>query len=230
MTLHELSILTNFLHGLYKDRFPGLTEGMAQMWYDDLMDYPADLVIRGAKRWARHHTLKAPSLDELMESIEWVREQDLKARLPQKPTNPFQEVEAMQRHAQGAHPEWTTADKVFGKLMIRLLEHCTGQRGKRYTMADCAAHLMTWVEYYRPKSRELAAWLEAQIPRYQDLATQEYAHRATARTGLSLATLGEARTHTPLPSYDQDLPCVHADVREGVCVDCGEIFLSAAAD
>jgi len=219
MTKHELTIVTNFLHGLYGDRFPGLTLGMAQFWYEDLQDLDLDLVIRGAKRWARHHTLKAPGLDELRESIEWVQEADLKARLP-TPTNPLRVLLEAQQKARSATPEYTSADRVFGKLMIKLLEYRTRQED-RYSNADCAGHLLEWARYYRPKSAELAGWLERQSAQYERLALQEADTAPRPFPATTMPRLGDDRA-VALP----ELPCVHARVDEaqGSCIDCGEVL------
>lgn len=223
MTKHDLSILSNFLHGLYRDKFPGLTEGMAQLWYEDLKDLDADLVTRGAKRWARHHTLKAPSLDELRESVELVQEQGLKARLPQPATNPIEVLKKLAQDAAAASPEFTTADTIFGKCMIKLLECRTRQEG-RYSLADCAGQLMTWAAYYRPKSRELAEWLDHQATIYERMAMEEKDRAPLASTQTSMPRLGETR------SMSTD-PCLHTDLDvSGACTTCGTVLEYVTAD
>src|SRR5215475_14077568 len=122
MTTHDLTILTNYLHGLYGDRFPGLTAGMAQLWYDTLHGADADLVRRPAKRWARHHTLKAPTLDELAEQVEWLEEQDHKARLPVSSADRKTALDLL-KDLQEAAPPKSSDDARFGRCMLRLGEH-----------------------------------------------------------------------------------------------------------
>lgn len=81
MSPSEMTKLNSYLTKLYGERFPGLTPGMAELWWEDLRTIPAEVVYQALKRWARERTHRPPTLDDLCAAIEDVqREQRRSAR------------------------------------------------------------------------------------------------------------------------------------------------------
>jgi hypothetical protein len=52
---------------------------MAERWYEDLRQVPADVALQAVRRWAGAHTLKAPSLVELLEVVDEVERERRRA-------------------------------------------------------------------------------------------------------------------------------------------------------
>lgn len=229
MTRHDVTILTNFLHGLYGERFPGLTPGMAQLWYDDLQPLDAALVTRAARRWARHHTLKSPTLDELLEQVEWVQEQDRKARLPEASAGP-QSFDDFLAWASGT-PARSHDDRRFARAHQILYARLRGNP-ERWTRAHCAAACQGWAARLQASAPGLAASLVKAAEYFAKVAAEHGESLIPAMTGVSLPTLGEDHAVTPLPIYDRDEPCPHEhyNTETHACNDCGEILEAAAAD
>jgi len=228
MNKHEIEILGNYLHALYDERFPVLTPDMAQLWYDDLRNLDYDLVTRAAKRWARHHTLKAPSLDELQESVEWVQDADRAARLPQARgrETPGDALEVLARTT----PARSTDDRRYVRAMQVLYAHLSGQL-PRWTRAECAAACRSWAEQLRASAPDLAASLVRAGSLFDGFAALRGEPPAPPMTGLSLPTLGEASAPAALAAWDQEEDCLHEHVDStGRCNDCGQALAQTEED
>jgi len=224
MTHSDIDVLKNTLHALYGDRFPGLLPEMAQMWHDDLQPFEASLVTRAVKRWARQHTLYPPSLDELLEAVEWLTDQDHRTHLPTPDATPLQVLADTQARARAASPTWTTADRVFGKLMLELVNRAIEQP-RNFRNAAHAQQCRDWAAYYAPKSVDLQGWLLDQAVIYDRLVLKEPLRDAPTPGTASLPRLGAVGT---LPAIGEGCLHEHLNANETVCNDCGEVF--AATD
>jgi len=66
MTLSEIITLGEQLEGIYGDRCPPLTAGMATIWLAELRPYTAAILHLAMIRWASEHlTIQAPKLKDL---------------------------------------------------------------------------------------------------------------------------------------------------------------------
>jgi hypothetical protein len=220
MTPSDLDVLTTYLHGLYGERFPGLTPGMATLWLDELRPHAYALVTRAAQRWARQHTIKAPSLDELAEAVEWLADEDRRARLSTPNATPRSVLAEGQARAEGASPEWSTADKVFGRLMIQLLDYATSH-ARAWRNADAAEQCRQWAAYYGAQSAPLAQSLLAQAVTYDRLAQ----HDPPCAASLAPTAMFPTLVATPAVAPQDDEGCIHEHVdSNNVCQECGEIL------
>lgn len=122
MQVHEVFRLTAYLHDLYRDRFPTLSEAMTRIWYEDLRRMDYDVMEQAVNRWARQHTLKAPSLDELLEQAEFMQEEQRRTRRPSPGDTSWVDVLRAAAEAQARNPERSETDGTFGHLLATLGE------------------------------------------------------------------------------------------------------------
>jgi hypothetical protein len=150
--MHEVDILalSETLQDLYGERFPGLTPTMAEIWLDDLVHLDDDLVRAGLRRWVRFHTHKAPSLDELLESVEQVRDEQV--RLPRMPseksiTDILQEAAETQAMNDARPPEAGEYAHLMVLLAARHIDRWLDDQGvwhDRLTYREMADQCFTW--------------------------------------------------------------------------------------
>ena len=209
--VRELSTLLQALYGTY--RFPGLEAAMLDLWHETLAAFDFDTVRRAVRHWARHHTNKPPSLDELQEAAERVIDDDRRARLPAKPKGPVEVLVDIAELVAERSPD----DGLYARCMCRLAE--------RYPRAQWSQQCRLWAVHYAPKRPTLATWLEQAAVQYEQLLpnTEPTTPAPTARV---IPLMGTA---TPVASVSE--PCPHEHVHEsGACNDCGELVMAAAGD
>lgn len=68
----EIFQLSGMLHNLYQDRFPVLNSTEAVLWLEALHSTEYLCALAAAQRWYRQHRLRTPSLDELLEQVEFL--------------------------------------------------------------------------------------------------------------------------------------------------------------
>lgn len=168
MQVHEVLFVTTYVHNLYRDRFPPLTESMARIWYEDLKHLDEDLVTQAVTRWARQHTHVAPSLEQILEQVEFVRDEQRLARRSGSSTKGYLDVlkDAAAREAQS--PERTDTDVRYSRLMALLAERSidrwSDERGvwhDKMTQEQRGEQCYNWAEQYRLTHPDLAQDLEA---------------------------------------------------------------------
>lgn len=170
MTPSDIHILATKIKGLYGDHFPGFTPAMAQEWLSDLDHLDEAVVEQGLRRWARQHTVKPPSLDELLEQVAIVRDE---GRLPRHPPSQgLPAVEPLQatRDAQDRNPERSDDDVTYGRLMTLLAERSIrpwcdskGQEHPKLTMAQRGEQCLLWARKYDATNPQLAEDLRAAV-------------------------------------------------------------------
>lgn len=204
----DLVALMTYLQDLYGSRIPDLPDAMLDLWLEALARHDRDLVWRAVKRWARQHTYKPPSLDELLEQVEYVTDEDRRARLPSAPTSPLKLLAAAAAQAQAeAGPD----TRLYARLQVGLLE--------RVPRADWAAKCEAAAAYYAATRPALAAWLRQDAQKYAAWLPTAPAV-PPAPDDQVLPRLGEAVTVPALPA----LGCAHEHVTtDGACGDCGEL-------
>jgi hypothetical protein len=165
--------LTLYLANLYGDRFPALTDGMARLWYESLRHLDADIAHEAATRWARQHTLKAPSLDELLEQIDIVRDDQRQARRSGRSDVRALDVLRDAAETQAANAERSDDDATYGRLMVLLTERSIGpwqdSQGiwhEKLTQEQRGEQCYEWAEQYRTTQPQLAKDLEAAARQY----------------------------------------------------------------
>lgn len=209
--VRELSTLLHALYGAY--RFPGLEAAMLDLWYDALAPFDANVVRRAVRQWARHHTNKPPSLDELQEAAERIVDDDRRSRLPATPKGP---VEVLQDVAELV-AERSPDDGVFARCMCRLAE--------RYPRAQWPQQCRLWAIHYAPQRPALATWLEQAAQQYERLLP-------TAVPGAPpppARVIPQMFAATPVSSLAN--LCPHEHLHEsGECNDCGQLVTAAAGD
>lgn len=163
MTRSDILTLVTKIQGLYGDRFPALAPEMADVWLDGLRHLDEDLVQQGVLRWARQHTFKAPSLDELLEQVEYVREEQQRAKRHGSSTKNFLDVLKDAADAQASNPLRSPDDVTFGRLMATLAERSItkwqdtqGVWHDKLTHEQRGEQCYSWAEYYQVARPALA--------------------------------------------------------------------------
>ena len=158
--------LTTYLHDLYRDRFPPLGDSMARIWYEDLKHLDEDLVTQAINRWARHHTHLPPSLDQILEQVEFVRDEQRKAQ--RGGSKSYVDILKDLAAREAASPERSADDATYAHYMVllgeRSIEPWTDEQGVRHekmTQEQRGDQCYVWAEQIRPTKPELAKDLEA---------------------------------------------------------------------
>jgi hypothetical protein len=160
--------LTEYLTVLYAERFPPLTAAMAQIWFEDLQRFEEELVTHAIRRWSRHHTLKAPSLDELLEQIDLVQADQRQARRSGSAAKNYVDILKDIAAREASTPERSEADATYAHYMVllgeRSIEPWTDEQGVRHekmTQEQRGDQCYVWAEKIRPTHPEVAKDLEA---------------------------------------------------------------------
>jgi hypothetical protein len=163
MTKGEFQVFVTKLHGFYGERFPALTSAMAAFWYESLRYTDEDIADLALHRWARQHTLKAPSLDEMLEQIEFVQEEERATQWRSAKAKGWGDALQEAAEAQAANPERSDDDATYGWLMAQLAERSihpwTDTRGverAKLTMEQRAMQCMHWAKKHAEKRPQLA--------------------------------------------------------------------------
>lgn len=163
MTMADIQALVAKLKGLYGERFPGLLPEMAKEWLSDLGHLDPEVVEGGLRRWTRQHTFKPPSLDELIEQIEYVREEVRATQRSGSSSKSYLEVLQDAAEAQGANPERSEDDATYGRLMALLAERAIGtwfdskkQQHPKLTMEQRGEQCYLWARKYEATRPQLA--------------------------------------------------------------------------
>lgn len=159
--------LITYLHELYGERFPELSSSMAKLWYEDLRRMEKDLMEQAVNRWARQHTLKAPSLDELLEQAEFLREEQRRHRRPSTGDTSPLDVLRQAAEAQENNPERSDDEARFGHLMALIGERSVaswldkqGVAHEKLTLEQRATQCYEWARAYQTKNPKLAEDLQ----------------------------------------------------------------------
>ncbi len=168
MQLPEVRELATLLHALYEDRFPGLSPQMCVFWLERLRHLEPDLVTAAVQRWASHHTFKSPSLDELLEQVELVRDAQQPLTRTGSSTKSYLEVLQDAADAQAGNPERTEDDASYGHLMVQLAmrsidpwQDGQGVTHPKLTLQERTAQCYDWATQYASTRPQLATDLQA---------------------------------------------------------------------
>jgi|SoiMethySBSTD1v2_1073268.scaffolds.fasta_scaffold1210667_1 hypothetical protein len=189
MKKSDILDLSTLLHSLYGARQPLLPDGMLQLWYEHLERFERDLIMQAVKRWARQHTTKAPSLDEILEQAEILQEDTRRSRLPSTPKGP---VEVLKDLAElGAQ---SPDDRLLARLHCRLAE--------QHPRATWAQQCRAWSDHYAAKRPQLATWLLEASRKYEALAPRTQP-APTPQGGKVIPLMFEARAVASNDAYEE---------------------------
>ena len=159
--------LTEYLTLLYEERFPSLTTAMAKIWYEEVKHLSEELVSDAIRRWARHHTALAPSLDQILEQVEIVREEQSRTRRAGSSDKSFLDVLRDAAEAQARNPERSEDDATFGHFMATLGERSvaswvddTGVVHEKLNLEGRATQCYEWAREHQTKHPKLAEDLQ----------------------------------------------------------------------
>lgn len=163
MHVHEVLRITTYIHDLYRDRFPPLAESMARIWYEELKHLNEDLVTQAINRWARHHTILPPSLDQLLEQVEYLRDEQRLTKRQGSSEKTFLDVLRDAAEAQANNPERSEHEAHFGHLMALIGERSVGtwldEQGvahEKLTLEQRATQCYEWANRHQAKQPDLA--------------------------------------------------------------------------
>ena len=187
MNPHEIIELSTYLHELYSEKFPPLNNAMGRLWYGRLKHIDLDDAKEGVERWAWHHTFKSPSLDELLEQIELVKDEKRKTIRDKSGTADYLQLLKNAAAEQGDNPLRGEDDATYGRLMVVLAERAMGrwmdkkhQWHDRLTMEQCGEQCYAWANTYQAERPQLADDLRSAARKYAEImagqapATGEY--------------------------------------------------------
>lgn len=168
MDISDVVGLSAYLHQLYEDRFPPLTPAMCRIWYEELRHLDEDLASRAIRRWAVQHTMQPPSLDQLLEQVEFVRDEQRQAQRSGSSSKNYVDILKDLAAREAASPERSENDATYAHYMVllgeRSIEPWTDEQGVRHekmTQEQRGDQCYVWAEQVRPKHPELAKDLEA---------------------------------------------------------------------
>lgn len=180
MQPREAVQLVTYLHELYSERFPQLSPAMTKVWYEDLrrMDYA--LMEQAVNRWVRQHTLKSPSLDELLEQAEFMQEEQRRQRRPSpRDVSPAAVLRAA-AETQAQNPLTSDEQASYGHLMAVLGERSCGlwldEQGvwqPKLSMEQRGAQCYEWANAYVVSRPKLAEELRHAARLYARIMTAE---------------------------------------------------------
>jgi len=163
LTNSDLQVFVTKLKGLYGDRFPGLLPEMAREWLSDLHHLDEEVLEKALHRWARQHTFKAPSLDELLEQVEMVREDEQRTRRHGTRVKTYLAVLKEAVEAEANNPVRTDEDVTYSRLMCLLAERSMlpwadskKQLRPKLTMEQRAEQCLLWANKYESTRPQLA--------------------------------------------------------------------------
>jgi hypothetical protein len=168
MDSDDIVVLNETMRDLYTD-FDGLTVTMAEWWLDDLRHLESALVREGLRRWVRQHTDKPPTLDQLLEQVEFVRDDQRTARRNSGRSD-VSALDVLREAAQvqESNPERSPDDATYVGLMLLLTERSIarwqddgGTWHAPLSQEQRGEQCYDWAEQYRNKRPQLAQDLEA---------------------------------------------------------------------
>lgn len=164
----DMPALSAVLHGFYEEQFPGLNRAMTQLWLEHLRHVDAETVHLAVRRWATHHNHKPPSLDEVVEQVEYVREDRRRTLRQGSSAKIFPEVLQDAAQAQAANPLRSDDDALYGHLMATLaIRACgpwqdeAGQTHAKLTLEQRGEQCYAWATQYQASRPALAQDLQA---------------------------------------------------------------------
>jgi len=151
------------LKGFYGERFPGLTDGMAKLWFECLRYTDEDIAERALVRWARQFTWKSPSLDELQEQVEYIQQEERAHQRRGSSTASWLDVLKNAAAEQADNPLRSEDDATYGQLMALLAERSLepwfdtqGQQHPKLTVEQRAEQCLVWARKYGAQRPQLA--------------------------------------------------------------------------
>jgi hypothetical protein len=187
MTFADIETLTATIRGYYPD-FGFLPPAMVRLWAEGLQQADVVTCSKALARWARQHTAKAPSLDELAEQVEFVREGE---RLP-RPARPAVGSTAwLATMGDRAEQQQVVNEKTgeilrdqedvqFGHLMTKVAlwtlaewEDTKGEIRPQLTAEDRAQLCESWAMAYQYEHPALAEDLRQVAKHYRQARAQE---------------------------------------------------------
>jgi hypothetical protein len=177
MTTGELQALMVQIRGYYGDRFSDFSPGMVQLWFESLHHLDEELCIQGLKRWARQHNFKVPSLDELLEQIEIVRDEQRRlARRDGSSTKSWLDALRDAQENEQANPLRSEDDVTYGQLMALLAERSIdkwqdkqGVWHDKLTVEQRGEQCYAWATAYETRRPELAQDLRAAARKFGEV-------------------------------------------------------------
>lgn len=173
MTRSDIVILVTKMQGLYGDRFPSLLPEMAEVWLEAMRHLEEDVVQTALMRWARQHTFKPPSLDELLEQVEYVQDDQRRLARAGSSTATFLDVLKEAASMQAHNPLRSPDDVTYGRLMALLAERSVGpwvdKQGEQHpklTQEQRGEQCYRWAEHYQATRPALAEDLRAAARQY----------------------------------------------------------------
>lgn len=171
----DFQILVTKIHGLYGPKFPGLLPDMAKFWFERIRHLEEDTAEHALYRWASQHTMHPPSLDELLEQAEYVREDQQRAKRQGSSTKSFLDVLKDAADAQASNPLRSPDDVTYGRLMATLAERSIdrwqdkqGRWHEKLTHEQRGEQCYAWAEHYQTTRPELARDLQAAARKFAE--------------------------------------------------------------
>jgi hypothetical protein len=164
----DMPALSAVLHGFYEEQFPGLNRAMTALWLEHLRQIDADIVHVAVRRWATHHNHKPPSLDEVLEQVEYVREDRRRTLRQGSSATTFPKILQDAAETQAANPLRSDDDVLYGHLMATLgIRSCgpwqdeAGQSHPKLTLEQRSEQCYAWATQYQTSRPALARDLQA---------------------------------------------------------------------
>lgn len=155
------SIITE-LAALYEGNFPKLNMAMSLMWGKALTPVDPDVGIAAVERWARHHTFKAPTLDEFLEQVEICRDEAQQAKRWGTGDKNYLDTLRDAAETQASNPLRTEDDATYARLMVILAERSVtswidkkGVRHDKLTLDQRCEQLARWAKHYEQTHPQL---------------------------------------------------------------------------
>lgn len=176
MNASEITALFQYLEEYYPDKFAFPSLGMARLWKEKLAQFDEDTMRQAADRWAMHYTFKSPSLDELLEQVEIVREDQRTAKRHGSSDKTF--VDALKDAAENeaAHPLRNEEDATYARLMVVLAERSVapwvdkqGRWHEKLTGEQRGEQCYGWARHYEPTNPQLADDLRGAAKKFAEL-------------------------------------------------------------
>ena len=159
MEIEDIRFILDTIQSFYPP-FEVPSVSMQHLWLEELARFDRPLVLRAIRQWARQHTERPPTIEQLTEQVEWVEEDDRKV-MRREARKSLADTFTDAGNAQAANPERTPEEASYGQLMamlaIRHLETWRDHHGVQHpklTRAQMAEQCYTWAS----RARDVERW------------------------------------------------------------------------
>lgn len=176
MDFHDTQTLLAEIRALYEGHCPTFNAAMTKLWHNALKPFEHETGVNAVERWARHHTFKPPTLDELLEQIEMVRDEAQQAKRWGKSDKTF--VDALRDAAENeaANPLRSEEDATYARLMVVLAERSVapwrdkqGRFHEKLTAEQRGEQCYGWARHYEATNPQLADDLRGAAKKFAEL-------------------------------------------------------------